>query len=325
MSSDIPVLVSPLDGTKVNSSSVTLEFKPLAGYNGPYFVRLHDTQWNGQQAPGFRHDSTAHYLSITTTATRVTVPVRAGAEYTWWVHKPNFSAAKAAFTVDKTTDAPPTSPNIPVLVSPLGGTNITTPSVTLEFKPLAGYSGPYMVRLHDTQWNGQQAPGFQHDSTVHYLSITTTSTRVTVPVRPGATYRWWVHKPNFAAAQATFSTTIEPELIDGRYRLTSLAAWSGKNVDVSQAIQHGIDVTPIDATLELPAGEYFIQRQIIVDRSINITSVGKSLDDPVCVDGAGDCATLIASAALNDPWGILNMRTHQVAASPHPGRQQRRT
>jgi hypothetical protein len=308
VSPNVPILVSPLPGAKITSSSVTLEFKPLAGYSGPYLVRLHDAQWNGQQAPGFKHDSKAHYLSISTTSTRVTVPVRPGAEYTWWVHKPNFTAAKAAFTVEKSADTPIESPHIPVMVSPLNGTNVNTASVTLEFKPLAGYSGPYLVRLHDLDWNGQQAPGFKHDSTAHYLSITTTSTRVTVPVRPGATYRWWVHKPNYSAAPAIFSTTIAPELVNGRYRLTALAAWSQKQIDVSRAIQHSIDVTPIDATLELPAGEYLIQRQIIVDRQISITSVGKFLEDPVCVDGAGDCATLIAAAGLNEPWGILNMK-----------------
>ncbi len=132
-----------------------------------------------------------------------------------------------------------------------------------------------------------------------------------VPVRPGATYKWWVHRPDSAAAQATFTTTLTPELIDGRYRCTSLAAWSDRHIDVSQAIQHCIDVTPIGATLELPAGRYSIHRQIIVNRSITITSVGKSLDDPMCVDGAGDCATLIASPALNEPWGMLNMQRIQ--------------
>ena len=41
-------------------------------------------------------------------------------------------------------------PNIPELISPLTGTTVATPAVTLEFKPLSGYSGPYLVRLDDT-------------------------------------------------------------------------------------------------------------------------------------------------------------------------------
>ncbi len=315
VSSDIPVKISPSDGAKINTSSVTLEFKPLPGYTGPYLVRLHDSQWNGQQAAGFKHDSTAHYLSISTTATSVTVPVRPGAEYTWWVHKPYFAAQTSKFSVEGTSQSNPTSPNIPALVSPLNEANVNTSTITLEFQPLPGYSGPYLVRLHDVQWDGRQAAGFKHDSTAHYLSISTNSTRVTVPVRPGATYRWWVHKPYFAADVRTFSTTVEPELIDGRYRATALSNWSKTNIDVSQAIQHCIDVTPVGATLELPAGEYAISRQIVVNRNITLTSVGKSLNDPGCVDGAGDCATLIASPLLNEPWGILKMT--QIQALHH--------
>ena len=304
---NIPELLGPTGGTTVTTPSVTLEFKPLPGYSGPYMVRLHDLQWNGQQAPGFRHDSSLHYLSVLTSANRISVPVRPGAEYRWWVHKPDASAAKATFSVDRSV----VPPGAPAQLSPLDGARVNASFVTLEFQPLPGYSGPYCVRLHDKNWNGQQVPGFRHDSTAHYLSITTTATRVKVPVRPGATYKWWVHRPDSAAAQATFTTTLTPELIDGRYRCTSLAAWSDRHIDVSQAIQHCIDVTPIGATLELPAGRYSIHRQIIVNRSITITSVGKSLDDPMCVDGAGDCATLIASPALNEPWGMLNMQRIQ--------------
>ncbi len=143
---------------------MVLTWKPLPGYTGPYMVRLHDTQWNGQQAPGFQHDCKVHYVCVITTATQLSVPVRPGGEYQWWVHKPYYDAAKASFTVDRQA-TPPQSPDVPVLVGPLHGTTVNSSSVTLEFKPLPGYSGPYMVRLHDSQWNGQQAPGFQHDST----------------------------------------------------------------------------------------------------------------------------------------------------------------
>ncbi len=307
-SPDVPVLVGPLPGTIVNSSSVTLEFKPLPGYSGPYMVRLHDSQWNGQQAPGFQHDSKAHYLSVITNSTRVTVPVRPGAEYRWWVHRPLFPAAQAIFSVDKGSAPPPVSPNVPALVGPLPGATVDSTSVTLEFQPLPGYTGKYLVRLDDPQWNGQQAPGFQHDCNVHYLCIATTSTRVTVPIRPGAQYKWWVHKPNFPAAIAPFSTKVAPTLIDGRYRCTGLAPWSKTNVDVSQELQYCIDSTPIDATLEIPVGEYTIGRQILVDRRISITSVGKSLDDPASAIDGSDSATLVASAALNEPWGLLKIK-----------------
>ena len=81
---------------------------------------------------------------------------------------------------------------------------------TLRFQPLPGYGGPYMVRLHDLHWDGRQAPGFQHDTNQHYLSIATTSTEIKVPVEPGETYGWWVSKPGLPAAGARFSVAPGP-------------------------------------------------------------------------------------------------------------------
>ena len=95
--------------------------------------------------------------------------------------------------------------HVPTLLTPVGGATWTGSTVTLSFQPLAGYTGNYLVRLHDEQWDGRQAVGFQHDATAHYLCLSTKQTSVTVPVRAGHTYRWWVHKPNFSAAVARFS------------------------------------------------------------------------------------------------------------------------
>ncbi len=99
----------------------------------------------------------------------------------------------------------------------------------------------------------------------------------------------------------------DPQMTNHRYRCTSLAQWSDTNVDVSEALQRCIDGTPVNATLELPAGRYIVNHQIHVDHRIGISSVGKNLDDPICVAGQGDCAELVASPALNEPWGILNV------------------
>ena len=241
------------------------------------------------------------------------MPVEPGEVYGWWVHKPGFPAAGAKFSVEPGPVAPPApSPDVPTMISPLAGTVVTGASVTLKFEPLPGYTGDYLVRLDDDHWNGRQATGFVHDSTLHYLSITTKSTEVTLPVEPGESYRWWVHKPGFPAARAAFTTTgieiKDPELIDGRYRATAMEPWEGTSVDVAPILQHCVDQVPIGATLELPVGRYRIGHQVVVNRRIVLTSVGKSLDDPAVVPGNGDAAHLIANPELDAPFGMLYLR-----------------
>ena len=206
-SPDAPQIVSPLQDEIVAGRSVTLRFAPLPGYTGKYMVRLHDTHWDGRQAPGFQHDSQLHYLSIATTSTEITVPVESGETYTWWVHKPGFPANATRFSAAPDGTPPAPSSDSPGMLSPLQDEIVTGRSVTLKFAPLPGYTGKYMVRLHDMHWDGRQASGFQHDSKLHYLSIATTSTEITVPVEPGETYTWWAHKPGFPANAARFSVT----------------------------------------------------------------------------------------------------------------------
>jgi hypothetical protein len=55
----------------------------------------------------------------------------------------------------------------------------------------------------------------------------------------------------------------------------------------------------------LPGGEHRIGNQIVVDRRITVTSVGKNLDDPVCSEADGDCAVLVATSELNQSGGIF--------------------
>ncbi|MBM4093769.1 MAG: right-handed parallel beta-helix repeat-containing protein, partial [Planctomycetes bacterium] len=338
---DVPVLLSPATDSVVSAGTVTLNFQPTAGYTGNYYVRLHDEQWDGRQAVGFRHDATAHYLCLLTKQTSITVPVRAGHTYRWWVHQAGDAAASAArFSVAATAPADPvvtppppaSSPHVPVLLTPATGSTIDTASVALTFQPPAGYTGNYYVRLHDEQWDGRQAAGFQHDATAHYLCLLTKQTSITVPVRAGHTYRWWVHKAGYAATPAaTFAVSgtsagslpvtpgvdqlFDLELIGGRYRATAMQAWSNQNIDVSGALQRWVDALPVGATLELPAGKYSVSNQIVINRRITLTSVGKHLGDPRCDASAGDCAELIASAALNQPNGILQI--NQLAALHH--------
>ena len=233
------------------------------------------------------------------------------------------------WTASKPPD--PEAPHVPVLLSPSDGTLVSTSTVTLSFQPLADYVGDYFVRLDDQQWDGEQAAGFQHDSRAYYLCLLTKQTSVTVPVRTGHTYRWWVNKPDFDAAEATFvvegidlrlipnappvDQVFPPELIDGRYRATAMRQWSNRQVDVSGALQQWIDQLPVGATLELPAGKYLVNNQITINHRITLTSTGKLLGDPTCEESAGDCAELIATPALNQPFGIL--RINQLEALHH--------
>lgn len=203
--------------------------------------------------------------------------------------------------------------------------------VTLRFQPPDGYVGAYLVRLDDQRWDGFQATGFEHDSAGYYLSVTTQQISVTVPVRAGHAYRWWVQRPGLPAAEATFSirstavTSMPPpppadqvapaEFVGGRYRATAMARWSDQPVDVSGALQHWIDQLPAGATLELPAGRYLVSSQIVIRRRITLTSVGKFLGDPPSDESAADCAELIATPALNAPYGIL--MTQQLESLHH--------
>ena len=318
-SPDTPQIVSPQNNTVVDTSSVTLRFNPVPSYTGQYLVRLHDLNWDGKQAPGFQHDSNAHYLCLATKQTSITVPVKPARHTSggstnptagqWWLPSPS----------RPTYRRPAPALTHPKVLSPLPGDEITSGTVTLRFQPVAGYTGSYYVRLRDEHWDGKQAPGFQHDSDTHYLCLATKQTSITVPVKPGASYSWWVHTPTSQADGGRFTVARQvglpvapnpdeiqpPELIDGRYVCTSFTAWAGKNIDVSGALQYCIDNTPVGATLEIPAGKYYLNHQVKIDRRITITSAGKLITDPGCTESSNDCAELIASAALNEPGGML--------------------
>ncbi len=326
--------MAPADGSVIDDTSVTLQWQAIAGYSGRYWLRVHEANWDGQQAVGVNNDCSPHYVCMSTTQTQVSIPVDRGGEYVWWVHRAgDADFSKAAFTVapepvpapdpDPAPDPepPPAEVTIPQVVYPAEGAVIEGPSVRLEFTPVTDYQGNYLVRLHDKQWDGTQAAGFDNDCTRHYLCITTDATQIDVPVETGTDYVWWVHTPGGTATSANFSVkglppgtipdsipanqVAAPELIEGRYRCTSLESWSGQDVDVSPALQGCIDQTPTGGTLELPVGEYYVNSQTRVERRMTITSVGKSAGDPTCDDTGNDCAELIATSALNETGGML--------------------
>ena len=309
-----PVLVSPLHGTKINSSSVTLEFKPLPGYSGPYLVRLHDSQWNGQQAPGFQarqQSALPEYHHQFHACHRAGPPWSriqvVGAQTVFRCRrKPSSPSTRASAP-------PPASPNIPALVSPLNGTN-SQHTVGDARVPAAGrLHGQYLVRLDDPQWNGQQAPGFQHDSNVHYLCITTTSTRVTVPVRPGATVQVVGPQTEFRRRDSAVlherrtRTDRRPVPLHRPGPLVGKPTWTSPRNSALHRRRHR----------STPRSE-FRRASTPIGRQISWTAASASLRSAnrwtirPAVDGS-DSATLVASAALNEPWGIAEDEEHQRA------------
>ncbi|MBA2116814.1 hypothetical protein HOV93_40060 [Planctomycetes bacterium FF15] len=301
-----PVIISPRMNDSIDASTVTLKFWPLSDYDDEYLVRLDSEDWNGSQASGFNHDCSVHYLCIATTDTEITVQVERGISYRWWVHHPDRPGVEATFTVEPGEDIPLPDPDIPIILSPEDNIEINDANVTLEFAPVAGYNNNYLVRLEVENWDGVQAPGFNHDCNVHYLCISTDDTSLSVPVDLGQEYHWWVHKPDFDAAHSNFSTaSIELEQIGDRYLLSALASYSGTTADTSAIIQQAIDVIPVGATLELPAGKYYLDQQVVIDKRITLTTVGKSIDDPVSDLETGDYAELITSRNFAQEDGLL--------------------
>ncbi|MFN3152544.1 hypothetical protein [Bremerella sp.] len=320
--SRVPVIISPREGDLIESDTVTLKFWPISNYSGNYFVRLDSDDWDGPQASGFNHDCNVHYLCIATTNTEITVPVEPGLTYRWWVHHPDNPADSATFSIGQGDGTPPppppADPNIPVIIGPKDNTQIATANVTLEFTALANYNGNYLVRLQPADWNGQQASGFNHDCNVHYLCISTSETSVTVPVEPDQSYHWWVHRPNFSASEADFVTIpvdLNFEVIDNRYLFHDLADYSETGNDTSAIIQEAIDQVPVGATLELPAGKYSIDRQIVINKKITLTTIGKSITDPVSDLDTGDYAELIATRNFSQDNGLIFF--HEIEAMHH--------
>jgi len=325
----VPVIISPRNDVSIDANSVTLKYWPISDYNGDYMVRLQPTDWNGQQASGFSHDCDVHYLCIVTSSTEITVPVEPGKSYRWWVHHPSNDADSANFSIELGDYVPPPDPDIPVIIGPKDDVEIEINTVTLEFAAPPNYTGNYLVRLQPTDWNGQQASNFNHDCTVHYLCIVTSDTSVTVPVEPNQSYEWWVHKPDFPASQAHFSTLpvdLGLEVIGDRYLFNGLAAYSDSEADTSALIQEAIDQVPVGATLELPAGKYSIDNQISIDKRITLTTIGKSIDDPVSDLDTGDYAELIATRNFSQENGLIFFRNieamhHIVLNGNRQGRQ----
>ena len=71
----------------------------------------------------------------------------------------DFGSPRSAPRLNADAEGESSNPHVPVLVGPTTGSVLAESRAVLTWKPLPGYTGPYMVRLHDTQWNGQQRRG----------------------------------------------------------------------------------------------------------------------------------------------------------------------
>jgi hypothetical protein len=232
--------------------------------------------------------------------------------------------SEPAFAVAGSIASPPAAGLIaaPELVSPANGARLDTTRTTLRWNAVPGYTGIYRVRVTDTAWNGKQAAGFYHTCRDQYLCISTRATQLDLPVRAGATYGWSVTIRGASPSAGEFSTRVRPrpgvipaapppeavrapELVEGRYRCSSLDEWSEKLVDASPLIQTCIDRTPDHGLVEFPAGRYFLNGQIRVTRPIELTSVGKKPGDATCSEETRDCAEWVATAGLNAFGGML--------------------
>jgi hypothetical protein len=87
----------------------------------------------------------------------------------------------------------------------------------------------------------------------------------------------------------------------------SCAPAGQENVLTADAIQACIDRAPPFSTVEIPAGRYVLNHQIVVSTSITVRgalSAGAS-----CVAAPNDCATLLAAPDFADQWGLLVVRS----------------
>ncbi|MFZ2456212.1 MAG: hypothetical protein WAX07_07030 [Candidatus Altiarchaeia archaeon] len=90
---------------------------------------------------------------------------------------------------------------------------------------------------------------------------------------------------------------------------SALAPYSGTTTDTSSVIQACIDAEASGGTVELPAGKYFLDRQVKINaKPVTLKTREKTTDTPRCTYGQlNDCAELIASRSLADCGGLLDV------------------
>src|SRR5262245_32049087 len=76
----------------------------------------------------------------------------------------------------------------------------------------------------------------------------------------------------------------------------------------ADAIQACIDRAPGASIIEIPAGNYLLNHQIVVSTPITIRTP-RSAGTSSCVDAPEACAVLVAAPDLADQWGLLVVRS----------------
>ncbi len=151
------------------------------------------------------------------------------------------------------TPTPSADPQVPTITSPTSGEIVYGNTATLDFEPVPGYYGNYALRMQPDNWNGLQAPGFNHDCSVHYFCIVTSNANpVEVPVVPGEHYVWWVHKSGYSSAAAA-GFTVE-EAFQPSYAEQLTISSDDPSVPAFQLNVTG-DVTPIHTTVVNSTGD----------------------------------------------------------------------
>ena len=76
----------------------------------------------------------------------------------------------------------------------------------------------------------------------------------------------------------------------------------------ADVVQACIDRAPAFSTVEIPAGNYVLNHQIVISTPLTLRTAGPAGDNRSCVAAPEQCAVLVAAADFGDQWGLLVVR-----------------
>jgi hypothetical protein len=184
--SQLALALSAPTGLKATCSSdgktVTLSWNSVPGASY-YSIRVDDTTQGINDNPCL--GTLGDYCNETVYGTSITVPIRPGDSYRWWVHARdsagNWSDAAIGYFQCSQLSAPT---GLQSFCSSDGKT------VVLSWNPVPGASY-YSIRVDDTTQgiNDNPCQGTTGDYCNEYVYQNSANVRI----RPGDSYRWWVH------------------------------------------------------------------------------------------------------------------------------------
>ena len=84
---------------------------------------------------------------------------------------------------------------------------------------------------------------------------------------------------------------------------SGLYAYNGTSADVSSVLNSCINSVSPGGVVELPAGKYYLNKTIFIDKAITLRTIGKNASMPRCAFGQNhDCAELIATPDFGLPY-----------------------